>query len=391
MYHHARGLASRGFQVKILTGAGSVFDERVSIHCNPLWGSKHPTVLEVKAALDGGAVPADFERLTDAILDDLAAQLGECDLCIAHNILTLHKNLPLTAALARYQQTHPLPLIAWCHDLAWTNAQYQSELHAGVPWELLRTAWRGVRYVTVSQDRQAELAALLGLPLAEVRVITGGVDPAQLMHWTPAMHMLESRLHLMDADGLLLLPARLTRRKNIAVGLHVLAALRQRSGGDFRLIVTGPPGPHNVGNLGYLGELLELRRQLDLEASAHFLYDLGDPFIPDDGTMANLYHAADALFFPSLQEGFGIPILEAGLAGIPIFCSEIAPFRETGQADVTYFDPLHDAPAAIADLIVQKLQASPLYHLRVRVRQQYRWERIIEQQLIPLIEERTAE
>jgi glycosyltransferase involved in cell wall biosynthesis len=202
------------------------------------------------------------------------------------------------------------------------------------------------------------------------------------------MQAIETRLHLLDADGLLLLPARLTRRKNIALALRVLAEVRARSGQDFRLVVTGPPGPHNPANPGYLGELLDLRRALQLDNAAHFLYELTDPpLIPDDSTLFNLYQLADALFFPSIQEGFGIPVLEAGLAEVPIFCSDIPAFRSTGAEDVSYFDPVGESAGEITERILETLLTSPTFRLRVRVRQDYRWDEIIRRNLVPLLED----
>jgi glycosyltransferase involved in cell wall biosynthesis len=327
--------------------------------------------------------------LKGQLVADLRIALADCHACIAHNVLTLNKNLPLTAALEEYRKESGILLIAWCHDLAWTNEQYKPELHLGYPWDLLRTAWEGTRYVTVSETRRNELAALLGILPEQVRVVVPGIDPARFFHWTPAMVDLVVRLNLLDTDGLLLVPARITRRKNIALALRVLAELRRQSHQDYRLIITGPPGPHNPTNPGYLGELLALRNSLDLGQAVHFLYASyrDDIFIPDDDMMFNLYQAADALFFPSIQEGFGIPILEAGMAGIPIFCADIPPFRETGQHDVVFFDPLNEPPNDIATRILGTLNASPTYRLRVRVRQQYRWDVLVKKHLVPLLED----
>jgi mannosylglucosylglycerate synthase len=230
---------------------------------------------------------------------------------------------------------------------------------------------------------------LLDMPAESITVIGGGIDPARFFRWRDDFVALVTRLNLLDADGIFLLPARLTRRKNIALALHVLAAIRTQSGCDFRLIVTGPPGPHNPSNPGYLGELLDLRRELNLQEAAHFLYELGangEPFIPDDETVASLYQVSDALFFPSTQEGFGIPILEAGLAGIPIFCADIPPLRATGQADVTYFDPVNDSPDHIATRVLTNLESNPAARLRRRMRQSFRWDALIRDQLVPLLE-----
>jgi glycosyltransferase involved in cell wall biosynthesis len=231
---------------------------------------------------------------------------------------------------------------------------------------------------------------LLGVAPDAITVVVPGVDPAGFFHWTPTTTMLVKRLDLLAADGLLLLPARLTRRKNIGLALEILAAIRQESQQDFRLIVTGPPGPHNPANPGYLGELLEQRRALRLDAFAHFLYACGEsdasPLIPDDATMANLYQLADALLFPSVQEGFGIPVLEAGLAGLPVFCADIPPFRSTGGEDVVYFDPVNETADAIAARMHETLAQYRPYRLRVRVRQSYLWQNVVRDQLVPLIE-----
>jgi glycosyltransferase involved in cell wall biosynthesis len=107
--------------------------------------------------------------------------------------------------------------------------------------------------------------------------------------------------------------------------------------------------------------------------------------------MAALYQLADALFFPSLEEGFGIPILEAGLMRLPIFCADIPPLRSTGQTDVVYFDPVHDSPDQIAARILDTLAGASTYRLAHRVRKQYRWDRLIADQIVPLLEETKPE
>jgi glycosyltransferase involved in cell wall biosynthesis len=388
--YHARGLADLGYAVRVISGSGGEFDPRVESVINPLFGSSAPEVLSVKRELDQGQVTEAFWQLVDKIRSSLHDALKECEVCIAHNVTSLHKNLALTQALVSTGNgSRRTRIIAWAHDLAWTNAQYLPELHSGAPWDLLRQPWPNVRYVTVSEARRTELAELLGVPHEHIAVVVPGVDPARFLHWTPTTTMLATRLNLLDADGLLLLPARITRRKNIELGVKILHAMRDLSGRDYRLIVTGPPGPHNPANPGYLGELLKLRQELGVEESAHFLYAYGEgdqPLIPDDDTMANLFTLSDALLFPSTQEGFGIPIIEAGLAGIPAFCADIPPLRRTGQGDAFYFDPVKGAPRDIAANIISTLEVNAPHRLRVRVRKQYRWDVLIRNHLVPLVE-----
>jgi glycosyltransferase involved in cell wall biosynthesis len=59
--------------------------------------------------------------------------------------------------------------------------------------------------------------------------------------------------------------------------------------------------------------------------------------------LMDLYKNAEALVFPSLQEGFGIPLLEAVNFNLPIFCSDIPIFREIMEDEAHYFDPSSEA------------------------------------------------
>jgi glycosyltransferase involved in cell wall biosynthesis len=392
IYHHALELARAGHTVRILTGSGAEFDPRVPVTVVPEFGSRHSDVLAVKKQLDQGQVTPDFGALHDRLVSLLSDALADADALIAHNVFTLHKNLPLTSALfeltvkqANYrtsQLSNYPTILAWHHDLAWDDPRYADDVHDGYPWDLLRTPWPGVRHVTVSASQQGRLAALYGISPEQIAVVPPGVDPARFLHWTGTTRQLMDELGWLDADLLFLLPARITRRKNVEMALRILAAFRAQTGLDARLIVTSPPGAHNPANAAYLQSLLDLRRELGLENTAHFLYELN--ITPDDDTMANLYQWADALLFPSAKEGFGIPILEAGLARLPIFCADIPPLRETGEGAAHLFD-LHGDPDAIAADIAQVLERDAAHRLRRRVLARFTWRRIVQERVIPLL------
>jgi glycosyltransferase involved in cell wall biosynthesis len=179
----------------------------------------------------------------------------------------------------------------------------------------------------------------------------------------------------------------LTRRKNIELAIAIVAALRRRSDLDIRLLVTGPPGPHNPANEAYLVELLEQCRRLQVPDAIHFLHRV-DPQAPrtlDATTVAELFTVADALLFTSRDEGFGIPILEAGLARLPVFCTDIPAFRESGGDEVTYFG-LGSSEEQVAELILDSLESDPRYRLRQRVLREYSWWRLVHDCLVPLLE-----
>src|SRR5258708_14851017 len=182
--HHARGLADLGYTVRVVSGRGEPFDDRIENCVNPLFGSLDPRVLKVKSQLDTGQITPDYETLVADIREGLLTAFEGTDRCIAHNVATLNKNLPLTAALASLAHNRQIKLILWCHDLAWTNPEYRKELHEGQPWDLLRQVWPNTRYVTVSEDRQGQLAGLLDVSPERISVVLPGVDPARFFHWT---------------------------------------------------------------------------------------------------------------------------------------------------------------------------------------------------------------
>ena len=190
------------------------------------------------------------------------------------------------------------------------------------------------------------------------------------------------KLDLLAAAPLLLLPVRITPRKNIELALGVLAALRKELP-DAKLVVTGPLGPHNPANTLYFEKLRRIRLELGLEGAAYFLAEHTQEYLPDS-VISDFYHLADALLLPSREEGFGIPVLEAGLTGMPIFCADIPSLRELGGKDVHYFSPDAD-PAEVARMIVQTLALDTKLTLRWRVRKDYTWEKIFQAHIAPLL------
>jgi len=381
--HHAQLLAADGHTVHAIAARGDAWSEAVTFHRSPLIDSLHPEGLAVKAELDRGEVTGRFTTLRDAIVAQLQPLLADSDVLIAHNVCSLAKNLPLTAALAELHAHAPAPhFILVHHDLAWTTPRYRNELHAGYPWNLLRSTWPGATHVVDSHLRRRELAELTGLPASSIIVAPIGVDVTDFYKLDARTVELLARTELLYAAPILLLPVRLTRRKNIEFALQMLAALR-RYMPHAALLVTGPVGAHNPANVQYQTELTALRGELGLDKAAILLAELSDGFLPD-AVIADCYRLADALFLPSFEEGFGIPMIEAAFSRLPVFCSAIEPLTELGGDDVVYFDPTGD-PAAVAAYVADTLAHSAVYRFAARARTAYTWEQVYTQHLAPLL------
>lgn len=368
---HAALLRGAGHEVRIVAGRGDC--ELV-----PEMDSRHPEVEKIAAKLAAGETASEsFQELQDSLANRLRVLLPGCDALIAHNIFTMPFNLPLTAALAKLKT----PLIAWTHDVAWTNPRYAAYQREGWPWSLLRRALPGTRYVAVSAVRRRELCQVNGLVEETVSVIPNGVDADSFLQTGPRLRELAALSGFADAHPLILVPVRLTPRKRIELALEAVALLRDRHPG-LALVVSGPLGPHSPENRGYADRLLALRERLGLDRSAHFLFQLAgqDGQHPVDGTsMASLYRLADCVLLPSESEGFGLPVLEAALARTPIVCADIEVLLETaGVAEALYTFPVAAGPIAVAEAIEQAL-ASPPARLRAHALRAHSWPAVLKQ------------
>lgn len=376
---HAAGLRERA-QVRLLAGRGPVGVRGVEAVRIPLVDSRHPSVLPLSSELAAGRVPATFDRLRAELREVLTPHFLGADRVVLHNIVTLGLNLPLVAALHDLGPTLPAGrLVVWAHDLAATDPRHAARLHPGEPWSLLSRPLPGARYVAVSATRQAQLAALLGLPADSIRVVGNGVDLAATLRISPATLALLERLGLVDADPLLLLPARLVRRKRIELAIDAAAELRAR-GRPARLLVTGGPDPHDPDASRYLWELRT--RVTEAGGSDVLLYDaLGRS--ASRRLVDDLYSLADTLVFPSIDEGFGLPVIEAAVHRLPIVCTDLPTLRALVGPTAAYVDP-GAAGGAFADAVeavLGRAGAPP----SGRVSRRFDWRRIVPDEVIPAI------
>ncbi len=395
MMAHTRWLVKSGHAVTLIAGDGAeaALPAGATLAVVPEMASRHPEVLRASSELEQGRVPAAFEELAGRLVDRLEPLLRPMDWVIPHNIFTKHFNLPLTAALHRLlDSAKVVNCIAWCHDSTWTSPHSRSKVHPGYPWDLLRTYRSDVTYVAVSKRRQKEMSELFGCLAERIHVIYNGVDPAELLGLSGEGQSLVSQFNLVESDLVLLMPVRVTQAKNIEFALQVVAALKGR-GLRPSLIVTGPPDPHDALSLSYYRGLLALRGQLGVEQEVHFVYEAslgpGHPRTVEPRVVGDLFRLSDALFMPSHREGFGMPVVEAGLVGLPVFCAAIPAGEEIGGEDVTMF-AADATPSEVASRLTAWAEGSAVHRLRRRVRQSLTWEQIFRREILPLLEGRVS-
>jgi mannosylglucosylglycerate synthase len=366
MAAQARVLGAAGHRVGVAAGRG---DGEVV----PELDSRHPAVEAMTKRLAAGEdAQAERERLAERIGERLRPLLAAHDLVIAHNVMTMHFNLALTDALA----TASHPVLAWTHDLAWSNPRYRAFHREGAAYQALHRAEPGVRYTAISGRVKSQLEEVYGV---EAAVVPNGIDRAALLRIRPATLRLLDEAGALGPGPLVLVPFRITRRKRLELALRAVAAVSVRRP-DLRLVVSGPLGPHSADNDAYWSELVALRRELGLEGRAIFLRELGEPHPVDDEMVAELYQLAAAVLLTSESEGFGLPVLEAGLARVPVVCSDLDVFREVAAGDA-YFFPADAGPEQVAACLEEALGAPPA-RLQARIGARYDWAA-----LLPRIEE----
>jgi glycosyltransferase involved in cell wall biosynthesis len=346
-------------------------------------------VTAVRDRLLAGEIPQEYGPLRDTIRTKLQEALQTIDVLIVHNALSLHFNLPLSAALWSLAAGSGPRIISWVHDLSWANPLYRPSMQDREPWDLLRRNNDSITSVFVSRQRCQEWQALTGMATDESQVIPNGIDPFALLRLGSTTRALVQQLDLMSSDVIMLAPVRITRRKNLEWAIQAAAGVRD-SGHRVQLLITGPPGPHNPRSMDYVAELKRLIEAQNLQESVRFLFEAlasspaaGSGYRVDAATLSDLYMLSDVVVLPSSSEGFGLPLAEAAIFRVPVVATDLPAFREIAPDGATLV-ALEAGAGAFRDAVMQALESSPA-RMRRRVLNTLSWDRLIEQRLEPLL------
>jgi glycosyltransferase involved in cell wall biosynthesis len=193
---------------------------------------------------------------------------------------------------------------------------------------------------------------------------------------------------LLEAYPALLMPIRVTRAKNLEHAIAITAALKNL-GANPSVVVTGPPDPHNPDSAAYFHQLLDLRKAKGVDQEVRFVYESGPepgkPFLIPASVVWDLMRVCDAILMTSHNEGFGMPVLEAGLAGVPVITSPNIPAAFEIAAKETLVYPEDASPEEIASQIISWLDSIPTARLRRKVKRDFVWENLFDQQIKPLL------
>lgn len=237
------------------------------------------------------------------------------DLDIYHG---LSHELPLTAFGPRTRTvvtmhdllflTHP-QLYPWIDRQLYTFKYRQSCLRADM-------------VVAISQKTADDVRDIFGVPAERIRVAYQSCSPAFSAPWEPGEADRLRRIHGLP-ERFALFVGSLIPRKGAQTLLGALAELSAATRPDLVIVGQGPME----------AALRTQTRALGLEGRVHFLGRVADEDLP------GLYRLASVFAYPSVGEGFGIPILEALNSRVPVVTSTGSCFAEPGGDAALYTTP----------------------------------------------------
>ena len=243
----------------------------------------------------------------------------------------------------------------------YSTAEFQRKFSA----LLLKAIQRAERVITPSQYTTEQLLKYTHVTREKVRLIPFGVDlPVTSLNEQARLRQRES---LVGKDHeMILMVGVVQTRKNT---LNALKALR-RLPARYRLVIAGGKGHGHE-------EVFEYIRKEGLNSRVVLL-----GYVPDE-RLPSLYDAANVFLFPSFEEGFGLPVLEAMAHGLPVVAAQTSSLPEVGGDAALYVNP-HD-PADIAEKVIQATEDDSLRAVMIargldRARQ-FSWRRTAEANL----------
>jgi glycosyltransferase involved in cell wall biosynthesis len=282
--------------------------------------------------------------------------------------------LPLLARQHRLDLLHSphytMPLVKTCrtvvtfHDMTFflypeAHLRYKRLFfRAMIPW----SARRADALIAISQSTRADILRILRTPPDQVIAIPYGIAPQfQPIPDSPARDALCQKYNL--PRPFILYVGNLEPRKNLPILVRAFARVA-RAGLPHALVLAGARG-------WMAAEIFSTIKELDLVSRVHF-----PGYVPQQD-LASLYSAASLFVYPSLYEGFGLPVLEALACGVPVITSNVSSMPQVaGDAGILVepsdVDALADAMKRV--LTDQGLRATLVAKGLARARS-FSWER----------------
>jgi len=242
----------------------------------------------------------------------------------------------------------PCPAVVTMHDLGYfhpTLRMYKAADTLYMRLAIRHTVRKAARLIAVSDFTRQDLLRILGARPESVTIIGEACDP---MYKTPADAAVVAdfrRRHGLAQD-FILYAGNISPRKNLGVLLAAFARAKAQIPCDLAV----------TGGLAWSEDFEAAVRQAGLGSRVRRLGHI------ERQDMPLLYRSATALAFPSLFEGFGLPVLEAQACGVPVVCAKAASLPEVAGRGALLVDPasIDDWAGALVRIVADTALRSEL-------------------------------
>lgn len=213
------------------------------------------------------------------------------------------------------------------HDMAYQYYPHTIHpvMYKDLSQKLKDHAHRAHAIIAVSESTKRDIVKFLDVPEEKVRVIYNGVNGRFRPIYDKAILELVRQKYRLP-DKFILFLGMLEPRKNIVGLIKAYKELTMDPQFKHGLVVVGGKG-------WYYKEIFKAAEDLGINEQVVFT-----GYVPDEDLPA-FYNLADVFVYPSLYEGFGIPVVEAMACGIPVIASNVASLPEIGGHACIYISP----------------------------------------------------